>query len=152
MVRGYDFLVNAVWPEVVANIEARTPSIFAPGNPNVFHQVRKSIFTRIIIAMFSLINFIIGSSIRIYRIPHNCSNYPIVAPPLFWDLETCYIVNSFSMKNHICYFHLTNEALNINFYDINFCFHTIFHLFSSKIMTKCAVWILLIVAPPQILV
>ncbi len=38
MIRGYDFLVNAVWPEIVANIEARTPSIFAPGNPNSFHQ------------------------------------------------------------------------------------------------------------------
>jgi hypothetical protein len=37
-VSGYDFMVNAVWPEVVANIEARTPSIFAPGNPNVFHE------------------------------------------------------------------------------------------------------------------
>ena len=39
VIRGYDFLVNAVWPEVIANIEARTPSIFAPGNPDVFHQV-----------------------------------------------------------------------------------------------------------------
>ena len=39
MVRGYDFLVNAVWPEVVQNIEARIPSIFAPGNPDIFHQV-----------------------------------------------------------------------------------------------------------------
>ncbi|KAK7104007.1 hypothetical protein V1264_018785 [Littorina saxatilis] len=38
MVRGYDFLVNAVWPEIVTNLEARTPSIFAPGNPEVFHQ------------------------------------------------------------------------------------------------------------------
>lgn len=38
MVRGYDFLVNAVWPEIVANLEARTPSIFAPGNPEMFHQ------------------------------------------------------------------------------------------------------------------
>ncbi|XP_060063002.1 conserved oligomeric Golgi complex subunit 2-like [Ylistrum balloti] len=37
-VRGYDFMVNAVWPEVVTNIEARTPSIFAPGNPNTFHE------------------------------------------------------------------------------------------------------------------
>jgi hypothetical protein len=37
-VRGYDFLVNAVWPEIVYNIEARTPSIFAPGNPDVFHE------------------------------------------------------------------------------------------------------------------
>ncbi|KAJ8308390.1 hypothetical protein KUTeg_013264 [Tegillarca granosa] len=38
IVRGYDFLVNAVWPEIIYNIEARTPSIFAPGNPNVFHE------------------------------------------------------------------------------------------------------------------
>nr|XP_006817460.1 PREDICTED: conserved oligomeric Golgi complex subunit 2-like [Saccoglossus kowalevskii] len=38
VVRGYDFLVNAVWPEIVSCIEARTPSIFAPGNPDVFHQ------------------------------------------------------------------------------------------------------------------
>ncbi len=38
MVRGYDFLVNAVWPEMVSNIEARTPSIFAPGNPNMFRD------------------------------------------------------------------------------------------------------------------
>jgi len=41
-VSGYDFVVNAVWPEVVANIEAKTPSIFAPGIPNVFHEVSAS--------------------------------------------------------------------------------------------------------------
>ncbi|KAH3850726.1 conserved oligomeric Golgi complex subunit 2-like [Dreissena polymorpha] len=35
-VRGYDFVVNSVWPEIVSNIEARTSSIFAPGNPNIF--------------------------------------------------------------------------------------------------------------------
>ena len=40
VIRGYDFVVNAVWPEFVANVEARTPSIFAPGNPNLFHEVR----------------------------------------------------------------------------------------------------------------
>ncbi|XP_070578022.1 conserved oligomeric Golgi complex subunit 2-like isoform X2 [Ptychodera flava] len=38
VVRGYDFLVNAVWPEIVASIEGHTASIFAPGNPDVFHQ------------------------------------------------------------------------------------------------------------------
>ena len=38
-VSGYDFVVNTVWPEVVSNIEARASSIFAPGNPNVFHEV-----------------------------------------------------------------------------------------------------------------
>ncbi|ELU10240.1 hypothetical protein CAPTEDRAFT_184924 [Capitella teleta] len=37
-VRGYEFIVNAVWPEVVSNIEAKIPVIFAPGNPNVFHE------------------------------------------------------------------------------------------------------------------
>lgn len=36
-VRGYDFIVNSVWPEVVSNLEAKTSSIFAPGNPNIFH-------------------------------------------------------------------------------------------------------------------
>jgi len=38
-IRGFDFLVNAVWPEVVTLIEARFGSIFAPGNPDAFHQV-----------------------------------------------------------------------------------------------------------------
>ncbi|XP_050417131.1 conserved oligomeric Golgi complex subunit 2 [Patella vulgata] len=38
IVRGYDFLVNSVWPEIVSNFEARTPSIFAPGNPDIFHE------------------------------------------------------------------------------------------------------------------
>ncbi|XP_041354010.1 conserved oligomeric Golgi complex subunit 2-like [Gigantopelta aegis] len=38
VVRGYDFLVNSVWPEIVSNLEARTPSIFAPGNPDIFHE------------------------------------------------------------------------------------------------------------------
>ena len=39
-IRGFDFLVNAVWPEVVGLLETRLGSIFAPGNPDVFHQVR----------------------------------------------------------------------------------------------------------------
>lgn len=37
-VSGYDMLVNGVWCEVVNNIHFNTPSIFAPGNPDVFHQ------------------------------------------------------------------------------------------------------------------
>ncbi|KXJ14443.1 conserved oligomeric Golgi complex subunit 2 [Exaiptasia diaphana] len=37
-IRGYDFIVNAVWPEVVELIEGRLPSIFAPGNPDAFHK------------------------------------------------------------------------------------------------------------------
>lgn len=38
-VRGIDFLVNAVWPEVVSLIEKQAPSLFAVGNPDVFHVV-----------------------------------------------------------------------------------------------------------------
>lgn len=38
-IRGFDFLVNAVWPEVVNLVETRFGSIFAPGNPDSFHQV-----------------------------------------------------------------------------------------------------------------
>jgi len=38
-IRGFDFLVNAVWPEVASLVETRCESIFAPGNPDSFHQV-----------------------------------------------------------------------------------------------------------------
>ena len=39
IVRGYDFVVNAVFPEIVTCLEIRTSSIFAPGNPDTFHKV-----------------------------------------------------------------------------------------------------------------
>ena len=38
-VHGYDFLVNAVWPELVASIEKELSTIFAPGDPDSFHRV-----------------------------------------------------------------------------------------------------------------
>ncbi|XP_022091249.1 conserved oligomeric Golgi complex subunit 2-like isoform X2 [Acanthaster planci] len=38
VVRGYDFLVNAVWPEIASSLETRTTSIFAAGNPSTFHE------------------------------------------------------------------------------------------------------------------
>ncbi|XP_013396594.1 conserved oligomeric Golgi complex subunit 2-like [Lingula anatina] len=38
VVRGYDFLTNAVWPEIVSNVEGNIPFIFAPGNPDLFHE------------------------------------------------------------------------------------------------------------------
>ncbi|WAR18458.1 COG2-like protein [Mya arenaria] len=38
-IRGYDFVVNSVWPEVVSSIEAKTSSIFAPGNPDIFQAI-----------------------------------------------------------------------------------------------------------------
>ncbi|KAG9471859.1 hypothetical protein GDO78_022507 [Eleutherodactylus coqui] len=38
MVPGYDFLVNSVWPEIACGLEERLPSLFNPGNPDIFHQ------------------------------------------------------------------------------------------------------------------
>ncbi|XP_043932010.1 conserved oligomeric Golgi complex subunit 2 [Protopterus annectens] len=38
IVPGYDFLVNSVWPEMVRGLEERLPSLFSPGNPDVFHE------------------------------------------------------------------------------------------------------------------
>uniref|UniRef100_A0A8C8VK45 Conserved oligomeric Golgi complex subunit 2 n=1 Tax=Pelusios castaneus TaxID=367368 RepID=A0A8C8VK45_9SAUR len=37
-VPGYDFLVNSVWPEIVRGLEEKLPSLFNPGNPDVFHE------------------------------------------------------------------------------------------------------------------
>ncbi len=37
---GFDFVVNAVWPEIVALLDEKTSLIFAPGNPDSFHKVR----------------------------------------------------------------------------------------------------------------
>lgn len=36
---GFDFIVNAVWPEVVAMVDEKAAVIFAPGNPDTFHKV-----------------------------------------------------------------------------------------------------------------
>uniref|UniRef100_A0A8U7MSR6 Conserved oligomeric Golgi complex subunit 2 n=1 Tax=Corvus moneduloides TaxID=1196302 RepID=A0A8U7MSR6_CORMO len=38
IVPGYDFLVNSVWPEIVRGLEEQLPSLFNPGNPDVFHE------------------------------------------------------------------------------------------------------------------
>jgi len=72
-VSGYDFVVNAVWPEVVANIEAKTPSIFAPGNPNVFHEVCNCKQVTRTVCLISLMNYSQLSSL--YGRPHKvCGN------------------------------------------------------------------------------
>ena len=39
ILKGFDFLVNAVWPDVVTLIEQKASLIFAPGDPNAFHKV-----------------------------------------------------------------------------------------------------------------
>lgn len=36
--RDFNFLVNSFWPEVEEKIELRLTTIFAPGNPKLFHQ------------------------------------------------------------------------------------------------------------------
>ncbi|XP_076065748.1 conserved oligomeric Golgi complex subunit 2 [Oratosquilla oratoria] len=38
IVHGYCFLEKSAWPEIVSALELRTPHIFNPGNPAVFHQ------------------------------------------------------------------------------------------------------------------
>lgn len=41
-ISGFDFIVNAVWPEIVALLDEKTSVIFAPGNPESFHKVHGS--------------------------------------------------------------------------------------------------------------
>ncbi|XP_067943621.1 conserved oligomeric Golgi complex subunit 2-like [Watersipora subatra] len=36
--KGYDFMVNSVWPEVVDQLEHQAASVFAPGNPDKFYK------------------------------------------------------------------------------------------------------------------
>ncbi|XP_023222522.1 conserved oligomeric Golgi complex subunit 2-like [Centruroides sculpturatus] len=38
LLKGYDFVGNVIWPEIASQLIHLTPSIFAPGNPNLFHQ------------------------------------------------------------------------------------------------------------------
>lgn len=38
LMKGYDFIGNVFWPEISLHLINLTPSIFAPGNPNLFHQ------------------------------------------------------------------------------------------------------------------
>ena len=38
-VKGFDFLVNSIWPEIVSTLERKASVIFAPGNPDAFHKV-----------------------------------------------------------------------------------------------------------------
>ncbi len=38
-VKGFDFLVNAIWPEVDHGFESRLSFIFSPGNPSSFFEV-----------------------------------------------------------------------------------------------------------------
>ncbi|GCC31744.1 hypothetical protein chiPu_0010205 [Chiloscyllium punctatum] len=38
VIPGYDFTVNSVWPEMVRGLEEKVPSLFNPGNPDMFHE------------------------------------------------------------------------------------------------------------------
>lgn len=69
--QGYDFLVNAVFPEIVRTIEEQLSVIFAPGNPDMFYKVnyveyellcisttlQNRIIKRLVISLVSLKNF-----------------------------------------------------------------------------------------------
>ncbi|XP_067876296.1 conserved oligomeric Golgi complex subunit 2 [Heterodontus francisci] len=41
VIPGYDFTVNSVWPEMVRGLEEKVPSLFNPGNPDMFHEKYK---------------------------------------------------------------------------------------------------------------
>ena len=43
-VKGFDFLVNSVWPEVDDAIETKLSFVFSPGNPELFFEVGIVIF------------------------------------------------------------------------------------------------------------
>lgn len=38
-IKGYNFVVNSVWPEIASAIQNNLTSIFAPGDPDAFHKV-----------------------------------------------------------------------------------------------------------------
>ena len=38
-IKGYNFIVNSVWPEIVSAVQNNLISIFAPGDPDAFHKV-----------------------------------------------------------------------------------------------------------------
>ncbi len=39
-IKGFNFMVNAIWPEIDMAFESRLPFIFSPGNPSLFFEVR----------------------------------------------------------------------------------------------------------------
>ncbi|XP_038656994.1 conserved oligomeric Golgi complex subunit 2 [Scyliorhinus canicula] len=47
VIPGYDFTVNSVWPEMVRGLEEKVPSLFNPGNPDMFHEVTNHVFKEI---------------------------------------------------------------------------------------------------------
>ena len=61
---GFDFIVNAVWPEVVAMIDEKAAVIFAPGNPDTFHKVKFCTIAK----NASLSGFSVGSCINRFSV------------------------------------------------------------------------------------
>ena len=61
---GFDFIVNAVWPEVVAMIDEKAAVIFAPGNPDTFHKVKFCAIAKNV----SLSGFSVGSCINRFSV------------------------------------------------------------------------------------
>lgn len=44
-VKGFDFLVHSIWPEVDEALETKLPFIFSPGNPELFFEVSWTVFS-----------------------------------------------------------------------------------------------------------
>ena len=38
-IKGFDFLVNSIWPEIATAFEEKLPLVFSPGNPDIFIKV-----------------------------------------------------------------------------------------------------------------
>lgn len=53
-VKGFNFLVNSFWVEIEEKIEQYIKSIFAPGDPVVFHKVRKIFRNANVISMLKI--------------------------------------------------------------------------------------------------
>ncbi|KAL4237416.1 Conserved oligomeric Golgi complex subunit 2 [Mactra antiquata] len=92
-VRGYDFIVNSVWPEVVSNIEAKTSSIFAPGNPNIFHA-------KYLISMEFLVKFerLCGSQASVKRLRDHPSYHTFInkwSLPVYFQIRFQEIAGGF---------------------------------------------------------
>ncbi|XP_052769942.1 conserved oligomeric Golgi complex subunit 2-like [Mya arenaria] len=92
-IRGYDFVVNSVWPEVVSSIEAKTSSIFAPGNPDIFQA-------KYLMSMEFLEKFecLCGSQASVQRLRDNPSYHTFMnkwSLPVYFQIRFQEIAGSF---------------------------------------------------------
>ena len=80
IVKGFDFLVNSVWPEVDDAFEKKLSFIFSPGNPDLFYEVNTN-FLKVLI-VFST-NFMVINQVCPQRHPYPTSLRYVQTVPLF---------------------------------------------------------------------